>query len=149
MKPMQFKHTGKRLYQIVDPSREVVDYIRRFVPGTHKFCDENGSWHIDLKYIVSVGQIQLAEHGNISFAGIPEYEKGQLEEYVTKLIKRKSKTTLSSDAHSILHLLPNAPRLIVDAVWKALAKLHHPDRGGDMETFKKYQEAYDKITKGK
>lgn len=146
---MKFIHIGKRIYKVMDPTREVIDYMRRFVPSTHKFCDQNGAWHIDLKYVIALGQIQLANGGNLSLAELPDYETVQLTEYVQRLSKKKSKTTLSDDAYSLLYLLPAAPRLIVDAVWKALAKIHHPDCGGDTETFQKYQAAYDKITKGK
>jgi len=146
---MKFVHVGKRLYRVEDPLRAVVDYMRKNVPNTHKFCDERGVWHIDLKYVVAVGQIQLANNGKIDLNELPKYEQDQLLEYASKLVNKKPRTSLSDDSYSILHLLPTAPRLIVDAAWKALAKAHHPDRGGDEELFKKYQAAYQRITKGK
>ena len=32
-----------------------------------------------------------------------------------------------------LHLLPTAPRRVIDAAWRALSQEHHPDAGGDPE----------------
>lgn len=58
------------------------------------------------------------------------------------------KECLLSQAYEKLYLQPNAPRSIVDAVWKALARIHHPDVGGDAEAFKDIQAAYRKIING-
>jgi len=33
-----------------------------------------------------------------------------------------------SAPHAVLHLLPSAPREVIDAAYKALVKLNHPDR---------------------
>jgi hypothetical protein len=46
-----------------------------------------------------------------------------------------------------LYLIPNAPLEVVKAAYRALAMLHHPDRGGDIETMAKINSAYDKIVK--
>ena len=42
-----------------------------------------------------------------------------------------------------LHLLPTAPQSVIKAAYQALAKIHHPDRGGSVETMKKINEAYE------
>jgi len=36
-----------------------------------------------------------------------------------------------TEAYATLHLLPSAPPELVTAAYRALAQLHHPDRGGD------------------
>lgn len=36
-----------------------------------------------------------------------------------------------TSAYTTLHLLPSAPPELVTAAYRALAQLHHPDRGGD------------------
>lgn len=48
-------------------------------------------------------------------------------------------------AFAVLHLLPSAPPALVDAAFRCLAKLHHPDRGGDVETMRRLNEARDQI----
>lgn len=48
--------------------------------------------------------------------------------------------------HSVLYLKSNAPREVVIAAYRALSKIHHPDRrGGDAARFKTIQKAYEEI----
>jgi len=53
------------------------------------------------------------------------------------------------DDYAILYLRSDAPMPIVDAVWRTLAKLHHPDVGGEEETFKRVLAAYNRIKGGR
>jgi hypothetical protein len=41
-----------------------------------------------------------------------------------------------------LHLLPSAPAPVVQAVYRALARQHHPDTGGELEIMKAVNLAY-------
>jgi len=50
-----------------------------------------------------------------------------------------------SSAHAVLCVGSNAPPEVVDAAYKALAKLHHPDRGGDVEKMKEINDAYRRL----
>ncbi|MGI8477527.1 MAG: hypothetical protein ACR2OO_14325 [Thermomicrobiales bacterium] len=45
----------------------------------------------------------------------------------------------------VLHLLPSAPRELVESAYKTLSKLVHPDRGGDPETMLRINIAVDRI----
>jgi len=47
--------------------------------------------------------------------------------------------------HQVLHLLPTAPQVVVKAAYKALVAVHHPDHGGDSDSFRAVQEAYEKL----
>jgi hypothetical protein len=51
-------------------------------------------------------------------------------------------------AHAALHLLPDAPPELVDAAYRALAKVHHPDHGGRHEDMVVINQAYEKLTAG-
>jgi hypothetical protein len=44
-----------------------------------------------------------------------------------------------------LHLLPTAPGFLVEAVYRAMARRHHPDHGGDVEAMKAVNAAYKQI----
>jgi hypothetical protein len=44
-----------------------------------------------------------------------------------------------------LHLLPSAPPEIVTIVYRELAKLHHPDRGGDIVRMQRINAAFDSL----
>ena len=56
------------------------------------------------------------------------------------------------DCFAKLYLLPSAPPSVVTAVWKALARLHHPDVGGSNDRMKEinlaYEEALQIATRG-
>lgn len=51
------------------------------------------------------------------------------------------------DLYSILFLTPDAPLEVIKAAYKALALKYHPDQGGDIEKFRKINEAYEKLCK--
>lgn len=49
---------------------------------------------------------------------------------------------MASNAFETLGLPPTATADEVKAQWKSLASQHHPDKGGDAETFDKMRRAY-------
>ena len=51
------------------------------------------------------------------------------------------------DPFEVLGVRADAPREVVDASYKAMAKRLHPDGGGDVEAFKELQEAYEAVTR--
>lgn len=50
-------------------------------------------------------------------------------------------------AWAALHLRPGAPPEMVAAAYRVLAKLHHPDHGGDTEAMKAINLAYERLAK--
>ena len=53
---------------------------------------------------------------------------------------------MSADYYGTLGILPNAPEDVVKAVYRALAKKHHPDAGGDPDRFRAIAEAYEVLS---
>ncbi len=51
-----------------------------------------------------------------------------------------------ADPFAALYLLPSAPVEVVKAAYRALATLHHPDHGGDVEKMKAINAAYTAAT---
>lgn len=49
--------------------------------------------------------------------------------------------------YAVLNLTNAAPPELVAAAYRALAKLHHPDAGGDEDTMKAINAAYEELTK--
>lgn len=45
----------------------------------------------------------------------------------------------------VLQVSPNASKTVVDAAYKALAKVRHPDAGGTEEAMKELDQAYNSI----
>jgi hypothetical protein len=52
-----------------------------------------------------------------------------------------------SDHFTTLHLLPSAPAALVDAAFRCLAKIHHPDVGGDATRMRELTEAHDALSR--
>jgi hypothetical protein len=46
---------------------------------------------------------------------------------------------------AVLHLLPSAPPELIDAAYRTLAQLHHPDVGGDPEAMRALNDARDAL----
>lgn len=44
--------------------------------------------------------------------------------------------------HATLYVLPNAPKEVIRAAYRALAAIHHPDVGGDSERMIEINHAY-------
>lgn len=53
----------------------------------------------------------------------------------------------ATDHFATLHLLPSAPRALVDAAYRTLAKSAHPDRGGSDAAMRRLSEAYDTLSR--
>ena len=53
----------------------------------------------------------------------------------------------AEDPYATLHLLPTAPVEVVRAAFRALAGLHHPDRGGDGEQMRRVNAAYEALAR--
>lgn len=49
------------------------------------------------------------------------------------------------DPHAILGVVPGAAREVVEGAWRALARTHHPDKGGDPAAFDRITKARDAI----
>jgi len=99
-------------------NRRQLDWVRYEIPERHRFF-QNMSWYVHGKHVDDLK--------GLGASGAPA-------------------TTLGGpDDYAVLHLLPTAPMAIIEAVWRALARLHHPDVGGDEELFKRLSAAYRRI----
>lgn len=70
-----------------------------------------------------------------------------LMDFVQRLREEREQAPFTHPDFSTLHLLPDAPIEVIDAVYKALVKLHHPDRGGDTRRMQAVNAAVDSVRK--
>lgn len=52
-----------------------------------------------------------------------------------------------SDPWKVLNIRPTRDQHIIDTAWRKLASVHHPDHGGDADTFKAVRSAYEAASK--
>ncbi len=113
-------------------------------PQTHRYYDaEKGLYALHVDHLVDLVKIGEFHLGFVDYSDLGV----DLQMYIAqgKSGRSQKKTIPQDDPFAVMHLLPSAPQSIIEAAWKALAKLHHPDMGGDEETFKRIADAYSRI----
>lgn len=111
--PRMTRVDAGRAYRVEFPyDPVVVDAIKRIVPAHSRTYDPaQKAWFVAPAYKDLV--YQLLEDVYI------EVEWGTVE------------APEGDEAYRVLHLLPSAPKELVEASYKCLSKLYHPDVGGD------------------
>tara|TARA_Y100000310_G_C20201072_1_gene586927 strand:- start:2 stop:544 length:543 start_codon:yes stop_codon:yes gene_type:complete len=83
---------------------------------------------------------------SVDFSTVPiNYQKIFQDSYDTEVIN-KNISVSNDDVYKILYLIDSAPKSVIKAVYKTLAKEYHPDGGSpNNERFIEIKEAYDSI----
>ena len=111
-------------YMVIGAPDTVKKYLKYTVPQNRRYI-EGGVWYVHREFAEQVRKLAISV-GN----------------------KTARSPIVTEEPYAVLHLRPSAPRAIIDAAFRTLAKTLHPDVGGDAEEFKRVQAAYDKIIKG-
>jgi hypothetical protein len=145
-------------YQLSGLPAVVQKWLRYDIPVDYRYYSDSGtkgpgSWYVHEKYLLGVIELSYKQLGTVDYSCLPDYlqieiakEKKHWTVNQNKSISY-SKSSSLKDAYERLYLLPTAPISVVRSVWRGLARLSHPDQGGDEEQFKQYKEAYDLINK--
>lgn len=72
----------------------------------------------------------------------------KLSESEQKDALRQLSTSATTTAHLTLQVAPHASQAVIKAAHKALASVHHPDKGGGREEFQRVQGAYESLRGG-
>ncbi len=111
----------------------VVAELKRVVPAWLRSYDpDSRTWTVDGRYVHLVYHVLAQVFGDVDVEGSrtgPADRGGDPREA----------------ALVVLHLRPIAPPELVDAAYKCLARLHHPDRGGSTLTMQAINAAAEQI----
>ncbi len=109
-------------YRVTFPyDPDVVTGIKELVPPHSRAYDPDAKcWYVSSAYRDIVHE--LLEAVFIDVETDPE-----------RTYTPPTRTTPRTEYH-VLHLQPSAPPELVEAAYRTLTKLYHPDRGGDTET---------------
>jgi len=98
-------------------------YARRYDPDSH-------AWTVISSHADVATRLMLDVSPDVETVGVAAPDRGRPS---------------SDDPWVILHLQPTAPLELVTAAHRCLAKLNHPDRGGDTSTMQRINRAADQI----
>lgn len=107
----------------------------------HYYSGDN-SW-----YVKDVAIVQLVRFGKQCFDRVVYKDLPAHLQLKIAASKGNSlhKAVTEQDPYQVLHLQTSAPLEVIKAAYKALAHLHHPDKGGDQVTFTQINDAYVEI----
>lgn len=113
--------------------REVVESLKDTIPASARAYDPD-----EKAWFISPGWTQVA------LASLRWYfDEVEVIEYRPLFEPEPIRKT--DPTYAELHLLPSAPWPVVEAVYRAMARLNHPDTGGDGEKMKRLNLAYESL----
>lgn len=108
-------------------SRAVVDRLKAEIPpACREYDPARKLWTVHQPYIHPAVRIVRSAY--------PDLEVEDLEATIVS-------TPVLDPDYAALHLLPTAPPELVAAAYKTLARIHHPDAGGDTATMQRLNAA--------
>jgi hypothetical protein len=116
-----------------------VDRLKESIPADYR------EWRPDEKvWMIEFGYHQIAIRLFEMF-----YPDGEVQSATTH---QRHRTTTASHApvsidpdRRLLYVNNDAPQEVVSAAYRALSKLHHPDRGGDLTRMQQLNDAYARL----
>ena len=133
------------LYSSAPYNPEFVEALKGCIPVRQRHWQaEKRLWRIDHSAGDTLDELLRRFYGDYDFVAPGELglEPGQHRQAGPQAQHR-----LPAEACRVLHLQPSAPAELVTAAYRVLAKLHHPDRGGDTEAMQRINAAYEALSK--
>lgn len=128
--------------------------INYVIPSQHR-KNSGGIWNFQLAWQNAIIEITkyYHPHNSITVSDFDDemlfllsWQKRWAQFLVDRHIQPKTSTPLVDGPHAELYLTKFAPQEVVVAAYRALSKMHHPDKGGDPARFRVIQKAYEEIT---
>ncbi len=114
-------------------SAYVVDALKRVVPSPLRTYDPaTRTWTVAARYVGDIYHILDQAFGGVDVEG-------------SRAGRSDHRQRAGGDPYQVLHLLPSAPDEVVTVVYRTLARLTHPDVGGDHDAMLALNQAYDAI----
>ena len=132
-----------------------LSFITQQIPAKERYyIQPKNKWIIRDSHLLTVARLGFLQDGYLHYEDLPMKIQTILQQVRETWDKEDAKYTnafrpappsqsvSNVSAYATLHLQPDTPFDIVEAVWRHLARVHHPDKGGDAESFMRYHEAY-------
>jgi hypothetical protein len=131
-----------------------IDSLKSFIQsGYRSYNPATKQWFIDEDATYSLQRwsayCRNVLHAQAEWIDGEIYEDEYADNYSHRPPPRKPRGVESEhEAYQVLHLLPSAPAPLIKAAYRELAKIKHPDHGGDDEEMKRINSAFD-VLKGR
>ena len=130
--------------------KDVEFHLTKCVDGewadTRRFSSRENAVNF-VHHILDVNNYQVEAGGDANGVWDFQDEAGVKVQYrvFLAIYKRHQKTIKTNEYSEILGLNPDATDEEVKKAYRQKSKIHHPDRGGNMQDFLKIQEAYENL----
>ena len=125
-------------YLVTPPDPEVYEEIRRLVPADRLDYDPlRKAWRIRGVYWLSLKRALE----DLGYGQVREHQSRASYEQSNPDVAGAELAVQSHEAFETLFLLPGAPDSVVEAAYRALAKIYRPDMGGDPKRMIELNEA--------
>lgn len=138
------EHDGNGYYEVLQLCKATTKYIIKNIKVNNRYLNHK-TWYVhglELPLLFKRAK-DTGNHLELDYSQLPK----SIQNKVETVLKSKKIQPVIQDDFSVLYLTNSAPGFIIEVVYKALVKKHHPDVGGDQESFMKIKAAYDRIKK--
>lgn len=129
-------------------TQRLVSELKNGVPARHRtYNPDDKSWIVYQPFVQFSSDLVRSYYPNVSITDreFRDHPRRQQRDY------RRSETFFTppppkaDDAWMVMHLQPTAPKELIEAAYKVLARLNHPDAGGTHEAMIRLNEARDTL----
>lgn len=126
---------------------DVVEDLKAAIPARERrWRPETKTWFVTRPYVEFVANLLLRRFGDLEEV-LAFTEPESPHERRGRFRPDPSPIRPTDAAYRELYLQSNAPAAVIEAAYRALAKLNHPDRGGDDERMRAINLAYEALRK--
>ena len=134
-----------QFYRARGVGKALVEFLRFSVNPRFRYY-EDGAWYVHTSQVLDLTQLAYTTTGSVDWSALPDDLQQRITVAATGWCRVAAEKPIPPTlAYTTLYLTPSAPDFVIQAVWRVLAKKHHPDLGGDPEKFKEFKDAYDKV----
>lgn len=116
-----------------------VDALKLHVPASHRrWSQDTKTWLVESPYDAAALTL-LRRH----------FPNAAVGDKVARHSSRAERRRCGcDDDHRALYVCQDAPAEVIQAAYRALVKIHHPDRGGDTSAMQSLKAAYARLESG-
>lgn len=119
---------------------DFVDALKATIPSrARKWDGEHKVWTVTHAYIAEA--VRLLNQ----YFTVVDLREEKTKEQREQEQQQERERRYGNSSYAVLHLQPTAPPELIHSAWRCLAKLYHPDLGGDLTMMQKINRAYEEL----